>query len=90
MLHVPVVRRRLKSPLGELALNRVSRDSLKPYEDPEWQAWALAGCVVAPRKMIEAAPASSVTELADLFGVSEGMMKSHLKRLRLARRFPGS
>jgi hypothetical protein len=87
VLHVPVMRRRIASPNSEFLLSRVKRDSLEPYRDPEWQAWAIAGCILAPRAAIEAASASSVPELAAIFELSESMMRSHLKRLKLLGRF---
>lgn len=87
ILHVREVRERVKYSQSGLLLNRVRRDALRPYEDPEWQAWALGGCIVAPRQMVESTNAETIADLADIFGVSEGMMRSHVKRLRLARRF---
>lgn len=88
ILHVPVVRARLRHPLGHNLLSRVRRDSIPAYRDPEWQAWALAGCVLAPRQAVELANTRSVSELAEMFTISSGMMLAHLKRLRLTGRFP--
>jgi hypothetical protein len=82
ILHVPYLRRRMATAQGAL-LNRVSRDSIRPFEDPEWQAWALAGCLVAPPKAISMLQDVSVSAVAATFGVSEGMAQAHLKRLKL-------
>lgn len=85
VLHVPVVRRRTASPFRDLLLKRVQRGAIKPYRDPEWQAFALAGCVLAPRRTLEPLVllGHPVSALADTFGVSEKMLNSHLRRLRL-------
>lgn len=87
ILHVPVIRRRAVLPNADLLLNRVRREEIKAFEDPEWQAWALAGCVLAPRKTLEMLSTSSIAVAADIYGVSEAMLRSHLKRLKLLRRF---
>jgi hypothetical protein len=83
VLHVPVIRRRLKSPLGAHLLNRVERRQLRAFEDPEWQAWALGGSLLMPRATVTKVQPFSVTEIGARYGVSEGMARSHLKRLRL-------
>lgn len=87
ILHVPVVRRRLRSPLGAALLNRVRRDQVKAYEDPEWQAWALAGCLLMPRRALMQLKTNSVAAVAEHFGVSEAMARSHLRRFKLEGRF---
>ena len=63
----------------EHALHR--RAHLKAYEDPEWQAHAIGGVLVAPPSAIRRLPQHSVPELAQVFGVSIPNMKAHMKRL---------
>lgn len=89
VLHMQVLRRHLAKSADGVSLNRVQRNALKPYEDPEWQAWALAGCILAPRARIVAAlnaGESTVDDLALHFEVSPGLMQAHLKRLKLLQR----
>ena len=86
ILHVPVVRAQIRATrhVPELALNRmVRRDSIPPYRDPEWQAWTLAGCIAAPRAMIEMTGTLDAAQLGDLFGISSKFMKAHLRRLKM-------
>lgn len=85
VLHVPVIRRRRDNPERQHLLQRVLNSNIKVYENPEWQAWALAGCILAPRTAIELMPYAGVTELADVFEVSASMMMSHLRRLKIVR-----
>lgn len=87
ILHVPVIRRRVALPNGDFLLNRMRRGEMKAYEDPEWQAWALAGCILAPRKTLDLLPTSRLDLAAETYGVSEAMLLSHLKRLKLLGRF---
>jgi hypothetical protein len=86
VLHVPVVRRRNAKPDRDQLLRRVSRSQLAPYRDPEWQAFALAGCTLAPRSTLEPLVMAGhySDSLAEIYGISSGMMSSHLRRLRLA------
>jgi hypothetical protein len=83
VIHVPVVRGRLKSPHKDLLLARIKRANLRPYKDPEWQAWALAGCLLMPRRTIELLEDQSVFNIAETYGVSPDFARSHAKRLRL-------
>jgi hypothetical protein len=84
VLHVPVVRERMKSPHSAALLSRrVRRDSIPPFKDPEWQAWALGGCIVAPRRTILMTSTVDPLELGEIFGISTAFMKAHLTRLRL-------
>lgn len=83
VLHVPYIRRLRSVVFGELLLKRVTRKEIPAYEDPEWQAWALAGCILAPRQSIMTMAGASAAELAEAHGVSEAFMKAHLRRLRL-------
>lgn len=81
ILHVPTIRRRKSSAFGEYFLARVSRGSMKAYEDPEWQAWAFAGYLLAPRRMVATLTDKSPANLSRKFGMSEEMAANHLRRL---------
>lgn len=88
ILHVPFLRQRSGTSESEnLLLSRRRRDELRPYEDPEWQAWALAGCIVAPRRTLDLVADKRLSVAAGIYGVSEAMMRSHLHRIGLARTF---
>lgn len=83
IIHVPVIRKRLQSPNKHLLLARTQRRSLRPYHDPEWQAWALAGCLLMPRRTIEMLSDQSLFNLAEVYGVSPAFARTHAKRLGL-------
>lgn len=84
VLHAPVIRRRRVSPHSRHLLARVARAQVPVYMDAEWQAWALAGCILAPRRTIEMVDNPSVTTLASIYEISNDMMKNHLRRLRVS------
>lgn len=93
ILHVPELRR-MRAERGseeELLLARKARRKLKAYEDPEWQAWAMAGCLLVPRRTLEMIPVAKrdLWTLADTYRVSSAMMRSHLKRLKLGHTIEG-
>lgn len=83
ILHVPVLRRRL---LRDNVLARVQRGRLKPYEDPEWQAWTFAGAILMPSAALHLLQAQGMTLTAELvssvFEVSIEMARNHLRRLK--------
>ena len=83
VLHVPVLRRRLLLTDG---LARVERRSLRAYEDPEWQAWTFAGCLLMPspalRILSEFGEALTLDHVSSTFEVSLKMARSHLTRLK--------
>lgn len=83
ILHVPIIRRRLNSPLAPLLLKRVSPRSVPAYEDAEWQAWAFAGAILMPRRALAQLDSLSPEYVASLFNVSENLAINHLRRLRL-------
>ncbi|WP_224364882.1 ImmA/IrrE family metallo-endopeptidase [Hyalangium versicolor] len=85
LLHVPVIRRRRNLPTAKHLLARVARSEVPPYMDAEWQAWALGGCILAPRRTINMVAHLSIKEMAGIYQVSEKMMFWHLKRLKLVR-----
>ncbi len=83
VLHAPVIRRRRASAHSQHLLARVSRDDVPAYMCAEWQAWAFAGCILAPRRTIAMVPNRSLSELAAIFQMSQAMMEKHLKRLKI-------
>lgn len=88
ILHVPSLRKSINAQPELATLNRIRRGDLKPFEDPEWQAWALAGCILMPSATLETLAGWSLESVADIFGVSVAMLRSHIKRLKLQGRFP--
>jgi hypothetical protein len=81
ILHVPQIRRRRSRGLGMPRQMRVSQ--IKRYQNPEWQAYAFGGCMLAPRSSIIASGLRSVAALSITFATSEELMRLHLKRLGL-------
>ena len=83
ILHMPAVRLWKQAKQTDYAFNRQRRRELRAYEDLEWQAWALAGCILAPRDTITKVQSPTVSHLSQAYEVSEGMMRSHLRRLHI-------
>jgi hypothetical protein len=81
VLHVSTIRRRKASPLGQHLLHRVVRRELKPYEDPEWQAWTFAGFLMAPRRTVAMLRDKTSSGLSAAFGMNTPMADVHLRRL---------
>ena len=65
-------------------LKRERRKDLKPYEDPEWQAWTLAGVLAAPTSTMQMLGEPSPADIADVYGGSESFARKHLSRMRRA------
>lgn len=85
LLHVRVIRRRRNLPTAQHLLARVDRSTVPAYKDAEWQAWALGGCILAPRRTINMVAHLGIGGMASIYQVSEKMMFYHLKRLKLVR-----
>jgi IrrE N-terminal-like domain len=64
-----------------LTMRRAPREQLKPYRDSEWQAYAFAGSLLAPVRVLRSMPTADPFRLAQVFGVSEPFMRSHMKRV---------
>jgi Zn-dependent peptidase ImmA (M78 family) len=88
--HVPILRKfgreqvfEQKTKDGEVRLYR--RDDLKPYEDPEWQAWRFAAAVLMPRKVITemCLRGYDTFDLARHFQVNRIFVQRRLKQLDL-------
>jgi Zn-dependent peptidase ImmA (M78 family) len=74
--------KQLLAALGCLpTLFRESRERIKVFEDPEWQAWTFAGFFLAPRSAVLASGVQSAVDLADAFGISVDMARVHMRRL---------
>lgn len=78
--HVPKFRKRIAAGFG---LPRRAQRTVRAYHCPEWQAWALGTCLLAPRSAIVKARTKNVAELAAIFETSTELMRLHLRRLNL-------
>lgn len=85
ILHVRQIRRRqrLSHGLDKLTLKRVDRASLKPFVDPEWQAWTFAGAILAPRSVVTKLPWKDAYSVAAIFKISPQLAANHLRRLKI-------
>ncbi|MEM7211068.1 MAG: ImmA/IrrE family metallo-endopeptidase [Pseudomonadota bacterium] len=82
ILHVPVMRRRLKHPVkarGLLQRHRVG--DIPAYEQSEWQAWMLGGSILMPISTLLRLDPLTDFAVADAFQVSLGLARAHLGRL---------
>jgi hypothetical protein len=87
VVHMPVVRRRKRAAdMFGMAMSRVARKDLEAFVDPEWQAFALGGCLLMPRSMIIKLDDRSAENISVIFDVSVAMAQSHLRRLKLMAR----
>lgn len=76
ILHVPIMRTIVDpQPLPE------SGATLPAFNDPEWQAWALAGAILMPRRTIAMLPDAAAQTVAAAYQVSEQFAAVHLRRL---------
>lgn len=75
----------------QFSMKRALRSDIPAYLDPEWQAWCLAGCMVAPRELLLSLPKAERTVFgaAARFGCSPAFMVAHLQRLKLIKRANG-
>lgn len=81
ILHVNAIRRHRAMGLG--LPRQLKPSQMKAYRNAEWQAWMLAGCMLASRSSIAAARTLSATALSEIFKMSPQFMQNHLKRLGL-------
>lgn len=79
LLHSPVIRRRRKANATEL-LARRSTTSMLTIEQPEWQAWCLAGCLAMPEAAVDRMPVRNEFTLSSQFAVSVDFARQHLAR----------
>lgn len=80
ILHVDRIRRFRAHQRDGALLRR--RADLKAYCDPEWQAWGLAGCIVAPRSLLTSSR-MSCDRLAAKLGISGAFLRTHMARLKM-------
>lgn len=91
LIHVPVLRKYGASQIFEQISpknNKIQlyrRKDLKPYEDPEWQAWRFARALMMPENVIrhlvrEGLP---VWELARHFDINVPFVETRLRELKL-------
>lgn len=82
LLHIPVIRNR-KVYAPQHAFARVSSQQLKPYHDPEWQAFTFAGCTAMPVPALRMLAPSQRNpwDLSTIFGVSPDLAGQHLRRV---------
>lgn len=83
VLHVPVIRRRRTHPNAELLLRRVPAGAIRPFRNPEWQAWTFAGVVAMPRMTLTMLDDLSPEAVAETYQVSKDFARGHLRRLKL-------
>jgi hypothetical protein len=88
VLHVGRLRKYRSHLRPDTLLRRVSRGSIPAYADPEWQAWTMAGCLVAPRELLQRLLHLTEDEIARRFGISVAFLQQHLRRLKLSARSP--
>lgn len=88
ILHVPALQKyskylKLEKHSSQPALKLHRQSELKPYQDPEWQAWQLAGALLMPEKMIRQTISEncSIHEIARIFGVNTVFVKERLRKL---------
>ncbi|MGO9454598.1 MAG: ImmA/IrrE family metallo-endopeptidase [Candidatus Binataceae bacterium] len=81
ILHVPLLRGRWTVSPRSSPPPRVERSGIPESSDPEWQAWALAGAILMPRRTIVMLPDTSLGSVADAFFVSEIFASIRLERL---------
>jgi hypothetical protein len=79
ILHVPLLRGR--SAVSHEISERLDRRRLAEANDPEWQAWVLAGAILMPSRTIAMLPDRSPRSVADAFFVSQKFAEVRLERL---------
>ena len=91
IMHVPILRKvgreqvfEQKTKDGEVNLYR--RKDLKPYEDPEWQAWRFAAAVLMPRRVVAdmCGKGFNPCDLARHFQVNRIFVERRLSQLNLS------
>ena len=79
ILHVPLLRNRSEG--SRQTTRRLDLRRLAEASDPEWQAWALAGAILMPRRTIAMLPDRSPRSVAEAFFVSQKFAEVRLERL---------
>lgn len=82
-LHAPTIWRRMRSHSRRLRLARPRpRSEVKPYQQPEWQAWSYSGGLLMPLPALKKCLGCSPFELAEIFQVSPDFANRHTTKLR--------
>lgn len=85
--HVPILRAFKSSSLlnAEAPLYRRSRTNIKPYCDPEWQAWEFAMACLMPNHLIFGClkRGYNIREMAECFDVNPAFLEVRLKTLKI-------
>lgn len=70
---------------GAHGLRLYRQESLRTYENPEWQAWRYAGALMMPAQSISIAIADGLTvgDMARMFGVHQPFVRTRLRALGL-------
>jgi hypothetical protein len=85
LLHVDVIRRRMQHPAqAQQLLRRTCQREMPTFEQSEWQAWTLGGCVLMPARTLSVLGAVSVAHVASVYQLSAAMARSHLRKMRKA------
>src|SRR5262249_40933925 len=82
ILHVPVIRGS-EFDNSRAALPRAARGSMPAFNDPEWQAWALPGSILLPRRTIAMLAEPHVSAVMNAYEVSGQFAAAHLRRLKI-------
>jgi Zn-dependent peptidase ImmA (M78 family) len=87
LLHVPLMPTyiSIQQKGGEFMRDR---EDLKPYEDPEWQAWHFANCLIMPAAMVRTVAYESmkyevISNVARVFNVNEAFARTRLRKLNI-------
>lgn len=74
-VHAPFVQARRQS---SLRLARSRRRDIPAYMDPEWQAFAFAGCVLMPLRALHKVRPLNAENVSKTFNVSQAFAERHL------------
>jgi hypothetical protein len=87
IIHVPLLQvfKSLSIDLGEDILYRQNRNKLRPFEDPEWQAWEFARALIMPRPLVIDYRERGFTseEMANCFEVNPAFLRVRLQTLKI-------
>lgn len=67
----------------EHILRAYREEDLKPYMNPEWQAWRFAGALLMPAPAVKEAimRGDSISEMSKRFGVNPAFVRSRIKAI---------
>ena len=77
ILHVPILRNAAALEHAEAGV------VVPPFRQPEWQAWALAGCILMPRRTLAMLSMRGPRTIAEQYVVSPQFAAAHLRRLKI-------